>query len=130
VNQPPIEKRQLLEPCLNWTGYVNPSGYGKRPEHKLRSRNAHRDVYEKTFGSQGDLVIHHICENKRCINIEHLVAIARSRNMVLGPRYSRTKCRRGHDKTAPNGLTRDGKKCRICHNDSQYGRRQIKRNLI
>lgn len=37
-----------------------------------RTQNLHRVIYEEKFGSIADLLVRHKCDNRGCINIDHL----------------------------------------------------------
>ena len=63
--------------CIPWTGPCYSVGYGRiragREEHY-----AHRFAYERRFGAipEGE-TIHHECENKLCVNVEHMRVLPR-----------------------------------------------------
>ena len=38
-----------------------------------RNQNLHRVLYEEKFGPLGDLVARHTCDNRKCINLSHVV---------------------------------------------------------
>lgn len=58
--------------CWQWTGSTDLSGYGRLTYRHARYP-AHRLSYALVYGAIPDgEVIHHLCENKRCIKPEHL----------------------------------------------------------
>lgn len=66
-----IDKTQT---CWNFTGRINKDGYGEMDVTYGKSRRvlAHRFSYELHKGSCGRNIIGHSCNNKRCVNPEHL----------------------------------------------------------
>lgn|SRR6267154_627476 len=59
--------------CLEWTRPVTPAGYGQLNVGG-KPRQVHRLLYELLKGVilNGDLCVLHKCDNRRCVNIEHL----------------------------------------------------------
>jgi hypothetical protein len=92
--------------CWVWTASVDANGYGKiwspRPGRVLMG--AHRLAWQFHHGYIGpDLVVDHLCENKNCVNPDHLEAVPFQVNVIRGA-GAQTTCRHGH---LLDGLRRD-----------------------
>jgi len=62
--------------CWEWTAAKNNSGYGVFGVAHHRVINAHRWAYENFVGKIPSAhEIHHLCENKTCVNPEHLTVV-------------------------------------------------------
>ena len=58
--------------CWNWAKYINSSGYGTVGENN-NTYLTHRISYELTKGTiPADLVVRHLCNNRKCCNPSHL----------------------------------------------------------
>lgn len=72
--------------CYNWKGTRFTAGYGS-VSHEGKQQYAHVLMWIKTNGPVPELhEIHHTCENKQCVNPDHLVALTRREHMRLHPR--------------------------------------------
>lgn len=102
------------------------SGYGYF-RYKGRNINAHRVSYALFYGkAKKNLVIDHICMNKRCVNPDHLrevsVAINNVENSVSATAKNKAKsmCKNGHNLSFENVFLYTDKKdrkhrlCREC----------------
>ena len=77
-----VEKRfrrklgpKLETGCIEWQGWRNNNGYGmlKGSTKPYRHLLAHRVAYELHYGKVPDTHdVMHICDNRRCVNYEHL----------------------------------------------------------
>lgn len=71
-----------MSDCIEWTGYIRPDGYGKATLHG-EYMLAHRKVWIEAHGwIPSHLEVRHKCDNKRCINLDHLELGTRSQNMI------------------------------------------------
>lgn len=71
--------------CILWQGAIDGAGYGQflNANGSGKGTTAHRFLYESVYGPQPGLVIDHKCENKLCVNIEHLQAVTSGENVRL-----------------------------------------------
>lgn len=74
------EKFVKTDTCWNWIGAITSRGYGN-----FRSKLAHRVSYEKYVGTIPDgLTLDHMCDNKLCVNPEHLEPKTQYENNMRG----------------------------------------------
>lgn len=104
--------------CMIWIGYVNPKGYGTfRGDTETRAHRQSHSWFK--FLIPSDLQIDHICQNRRCVNPDHLEAVTSKVNNYRIPNYfgKRTHCRNGHPYDKVNTYIRPdgkGRECRTC----------------
>jgi len=111
--------------CWNWLAYKK-DGYGVfQINHKPRGgiaivRQAHRIAYELLRGPvPAYLVLDHLCENRACVNPDHLNPTTLIANTARSPRWAgnRTHCPKGHPYSQRNTLwhkSRYGRRCSTC----------------
>lgn len=131
--------------CWSWTGRLRDNGYS--PGYAMfneggKLKVASRVSYEHFIGGLKDgLQIHHICNNKKCVNPKHLMQVTAFENCHLSNTVAhlnsiKTHCKHGHEFTEDN-IQRSGKYrlCKTCNRkrasdwaklnkkgESQYGR--------
>ena len=73
-----VENRGRSTPCWVWLGHVGASGYGH-----AGGQLAHRYFYEKYVGPiPENLVLHHICGVKKCVNPDHPRPVSKRENSL------------------------------------------------
>ena len=107
--------------CWVWTKGMNNSGYGS-VRINGEPFGAHRASYMIFKGDiPQSMDVHHVCENKACVNPEHLELLTRSENVKATPRSRerKTECVNGHALVFENVYDWHGNRgCRTCRRDA------------
>lgn len=123
--------------CVLWLSSKNKDGYGTFGLYG-RTVGAHRLGFLLENKRWPSSELHHVCENRACVNGKHLVEVTHEENMVLSRKtmdrtptensYFKTKCKKGHLLTRDNTYvdTRGWSECRQCRKEAVRRYRQSK----
>jgi len=107
--------------CHVWLGGKSRKGYGTVGSRDGGSTLAHRVAWEEANGPIPEgLTVDHLCQNKACINVDHMELVTSGENSARAHRL-KAYCPRGHEYTE-NNTHRNGhgwRYCRTCHNEAQ-----------
>lgn len=109
--------------CWEWVGAITSRGYGAIG-YKKKIMQAHRLSLIFVGRDPGELHVLHKCDNKKCVNPQHLFVGTHNDNMrdmaakgrSISPNLFKTHCPKGHAYTEENTY-RDNqgwRKCRTC----------------
>jgi hypothetical protein len=128
-----------MNECQLWTGAIQSHGYGTLKVDG-RTIHAHRHIYELHNGPIAkDYEIHHRCNERRCINPDHLEAVDSAEHRRIHnafkptwtARAERTHCKNGHEFTPENTgrrIDNNGRICRTCKRN-EFRRRRLRETL-
>lgn len=117
------------ENCWHWLGFTSTEGYGVA-KVAGRTWKAHRYIYEQLEDvSLGDQILHHVCENRVCVNPAHLEPTSRTNHLAIHDTHNgnrdKTHCPTGHPYDEENTyINPDGsRRCRECRREEDRRRR-------
>ena len=121
-----LSKINKTTTCWEWTGHIRKrDGYGIFAITQYKKKYAHRIVYELVKGQiPKNLVLDHLCRNKKCVNPAHLEPVSNRENILRGNIHNKKiQCPKGHEYKGKNLIiTKWGRQCRICNNNNDAKR--------
>ena len=130
-----LERTTHIGECDIWQGANKSNGYGVAV-YKGKQTTVHRVMYMLVHGAIPDgYEVDHTCNNRACINPNHLQAVTHQENMYLGA-TRRKQCKAGHEWNDKNtyitqvkrkqGGYRTQRYCRVCRANNQQNIRDNK----
>lgn len=119
-------KTKKVNSCVEWTGSIGTNGYG-RISYKGKRYSTHRLSY-LVFNNidPGNLFVCHSCDNKKCINKDHLWLGTCQENLLdmkikgrsRNQNKNKTHCKNNHEFTYLTTIFRSNKRiCSICEKE-------------
>lgn len=129
-----VDRREPHE-CWEWIGGNNSKGYGRFFTRDRRGIAAHRVsmAIAGQLRQDDNLVVDHICRNRKCVNPGHLRMLSPSENVLIGigvtaQNARKRACKLGHPLEGENLAYSQGtRQCRACRNRRQNESRRKQR---
>ena len=104
-----------MDDCIPWRGEITAEGYGRK-NIGGRKYTAHVLTWEAVHGPvPKGYELHHVCENKACVNVGHLECLTRLEHRRRHLREPKAYCKHGHPLDEVNVYLWRGKRfCRTC----------------
>jgi hypothetical protein len=116
--------------CWIWKGFVDALGYGHFDSGR-GATTAHRCSYDIAYGiRRNDSHVHHLCNNRTCVNFHHLEEVSKVENNRAKPTFDENRYPCGHPRTDLNTYRYNGyTTCITCRRDKarEYQRKNRKR---
>lgn len=122
--------------CWEYLSPLSPSGYGQFALETMGNTIlTHRLMYQIMVGPlPKNLVLDHLCRNRKCCNPEHLEPVTQHENWYRGEspfaiNAKKTHCKRGHEFTEENtkivkGRIGPARQCKTCSREYQRNLRK------
>ena len=115
-----LGKVDFQDGCWEWQGHITRFGYGT---YGKQNYMVHRVIYEMLVDKLGpEDSIDHLCQNKRCVNPEHMEVVDLIENVMRNDSFysinhRKTECINGHEFDESNTYihpTRGNRHCKKC----------------